>query len=186
MFELQIQNHHSVIVLLKYVKGAKIKIYRHNDMDQLEKVIRDAIVHGQDRTHRPFKKILIIVEGIYSMEGSIVNLPKVIELKKKYNCYLYVDEAHSIGALGKTGRGVVEHFGADVNDVDIMMGTFTKSFGASGGYISGKRNIIQQLKRLSHAQNYATSMAPGNTSELRDFITGFPYCYYVTLKRNII
>ena len=95
------------------------------------------------------------------MEGSIVNLPKVIELKKKYNCYLYVDEAHSIGALGKTGRGVVEHFGADVNDVDIMMGTFTKSFGASGGYISGKRNIIQQLKRHSHAQNYATSMAPG-------------------------
>ena len=130
-------------------------------MDRLEKVIRDAIVHGQDRTHRPFKKILIIVEGIYSMEGSIVNLPKVIELKKKYNCYLYVDEAHSIGALGKTGRGVVEHFGADVNDVDIMMGTFTKSFGASGGYISGKRNIIQQLKRHSHAQNYATSMAPG-------------------------
>jgi len=153
--------NHSSLILGCRLSGAKIKIYRHNDMDQLEKVIRDAIVHGQDRTHRPFKKILIIVEGIYSMEGSIVNLPKVIELKKKYNCYLYVDEAHSIGALGKTGRGVVEHFGANVLDVDIMMGTFTKSFGASGGYISGKRNIIQQLKHLSYAQNYATSMAPG-------------------------
>ena len=72
-------------------------------------VIQDAIVHGQDRTHRPFKKILIVVEGIYSMEGSVVDLARVIELKKKYNCYLYVDEAHSIGALGETGRGIVEH-----------------------------------------------------------------------------
>ena len=82
-------------------------------MVQLEKVIQDVIVHGQDRTHRPYKKILIVVEGIYSMEGSIVDLNKVIELKKKYNCYLYVDEAHSIGALGKTGRGIVEHTGMD-------------------------------------------------------------------------
>lgn len=74
-----------------------------------------------------------------SMEGSIVRLPEVIALKKKYKAYLYLDEAHSIGALGPTGRGVVDYFGLDPEDVDIMMGTFTKSFGASGGYIGGKK-----------------------------------------------
>ena len=74
-----------------------------------------------------------------SMEGSIVRLPEVIALKKKYKAYLYLDEAHSIGALGPTGRGVVDYFGLDPEDVDVMMGTFTKSFGASGGYIGGKK-----------------------------------------------
>ncbi|NXS99014.1 SPTC2 palmitoyltransferase, partial [Jacana jacana] len=96
-------------------------------------------VHGQPRTRRPWKKILILVEGIYSMEGSIVRLPEVIALKKKYKSYLYLDEAHSIGALGPTGRGVVEYFGLSPEDVDVMMGTFTKSFGAAGGYIGGKK-----------------------------------------------
>ncbi|NWQ66289.1 SPTC2 palmitoyltransferase, partial [Anthoscopus minutus] len=96
-------------------------------------------VHGQPRTRRPWKKILILVEGIYSMEGSIVRLPEVIALKKKYKSYLYLDEAHSIGALGPSGRGVVEYFGLNPEDVDVMMGTFTKSFGAAGGYIGGKK-----------------------------------------------
>ncbi|NXV75220.1 SPTC2 palmitoyltransferase, partial [Atlantisia rogersi] len=96
-------------------------------------------VHGQPRTRRPWKKILILVEGIYSMEGSIVRLPEVIALKKKYKSYLYLDEAHSIGALGPNGRGVVDYFGLNPEDVDVMMGTFTKSFGAAGGYIGGKK-----------------------------------------------
>ncbi|NXS87470.1 SPTC2 palmitoyltransferase, partial [Erpornis zantholeuca] len=96
-------------------------------------------VHGQPRTRRPWKKILILVEGIYSMEGSIVRLPEVIALKKKYKSYLYLDEAHSIGALGPSGRGVVDYFGLSPEDVDVMMGTFTKSFGAAGGYIGGKK-----------------------------------------------
>ena len=108
-------------------------------MAHLEEVLRDSIIEGQPRTHRPWKKILIVVEGVYSMEGSVVNLPEVIALKKKYKAYLYLDEAHSIGALGKTGRGVVEHFGCSVKDVDIMMGTFTKSFGAAGGYIAADK-----------------------------------------------
>lgn len=73
------------------------------------------------------------------MEGSIVRLPEVIALKKRYRAYLYLDEAHSIGALGQRGRGVVDYFGLDPCDVDVMMGTFTKSFGAAGGYIAGKR-----------------------------------------------
>lgn len=74
-----------------------------------------------------------------SMEGSIVRLPEVIALKKRYRAYLYLDEAHSIGALGTRGRGVVDYFGLNPCDVDVLMGTFTKSFGAAGGYIAGKR-----------------------------------------------
>jgi len=74
---------------------------------------------------------------MYSMEGSIICLPEVIRLKNKYKAYLYLDEAHSIGAMGPHGRGVVDYFGIDPKDVDIMMGTFTKSFGAAGGYIGG-------------------------------------------------
>lgn len=73
------------------------------------------------------------------MEGSIIKLPEVIRLKKKYGAYLFVDEAHSIGALGRTGRGVCEHCSVDPGDVDILMGTFTKSFGACGGYIASSK-----------------------------------------------
>ena len=106
-------------------------------MDALEKIIRRAIIEGQPRTRRPWKKILIIVEGVYSMEGEVCDLAAVVEIKKKYKCYLYLDEAHSIGAVGATGRGVCEYAGVDTKDIDIMMGTFTKSFGAIGGYIAG-------------------------------------------------
>lgn len=74
-----------------------------------------------------------------SMEGSIVDLPQIVALKKKYKAYLYIDEAHSIGSVGPTGRGVIEFFGLDPRDVDVLMGTFTKSFGAAGGYIAGRK-----------------------------------------------
>ena len=80
-------------------------------MRHLEEVLKESIVHGQDRIRRPYKKILIVVEGIYSMEGSIVNLGELIKIKKKYGAYVYLDEAHSIGALGSSGRGVTEHHG---------------------------------------------------------------------------
>lgn len=72
-----------------------------------------------------------------SMEGSIVRLPEIVQLKKKYKAYIYLDEAHSVGAMGPHGRGVVDYFGLNPRDVDIMMGTFTKSFGSCGGYIAG-------------------------------------------------
>lgn len=97
-----------------------------------------------------------------SMEGSIVKLPEVIAIKKKYKCYLYLDEAHSIGALGPTGRGVVEYFGLDYRDVDVMMGTFTKSFGASGGYISGSKVSYSMLSSFvrPHVQCYWKTFLP--------------------------
>uniref|UniRef100_H0WYC6 serine C-palmitoyltransferase n=1 Tax=Otolemur garnettii TaxID=30611 RepID=H0WYC6_OTOGA len=152
--------NHASLVLGARLSGATIRIFKHNNMQSLEKLLKDAIVYGQPRTRRPWKKILILVEGIYSMEGSIVRLPEVIALKKKYKAYLYLDEAHSIGALGPTGRGVVEYFGLDPEDVDVMMGTFTKSFGASGGYIGGKKELVDYLRTHSHSAVYATSLSP--------------------------
>ncbi|OCT68193.1 serine palmitoyltransferase 2 isoform X2 [Xenopus laevis] len=152
--------NHSSLVLGARLSGATIRIFKHNNMQSLEKLLRDAIVQGQPRTHRPWKKILIVVEGIYSMEGSIVRLPEVIALKKKYKAYLYLDEAHSIGALGPNGRGVVDFFGLHPRDVDIMMGTFTKSFGSAGGYIGGSKALIDYLRAHSHSAAYATSMSP--------------------------
>jgi len=95
------------------------------------------------------------------MEGEICKLQEIVRLKKKYKCYLWVDEAHSIGALGATGRGVCEHTGVDTKDVDILMGTYTKSFAGVGGYITGPKELISHLRATSFAQIYSTSLTPG-------------------------
>ncbi|CAG8610241.1 12245_t:CDS:2, partial [Acaulospora morrowiae] len=152
--------NHSSIVFGSRLSGAFIRVFKHNNMDDLENLLKECISQGQPRTHRPWKKILLIVEGIYSMEGSICNLPKILELKRKYKFYLYVDEAHSIGALGPRGRGVCDYFGVNPNEVDILMGTFTKSFGAAGGYIAANQDIIDNLRVTNHASIYAESMTP--------------------------
>ncbi|ETO19956.1 serine palmitoyltransferase [Reticulomyxa filosa] len=166
-------NHNSIVVGARS-SGSIIKTFPHNNTAALEKVVRRSIIEGQPRTHRPWKKILIIIEGVYSMEGEICPLAKIVEIKKKYKvllfffflkkknilklptpltqfhtpfffvlcvakCYLYLDEAHSIGAVGVTGRGVCEHSGVNPKDVDVLMGTFTKSFGAIGGYVAGTK-----------------------------------------------
>ncbi|CAF3945932.1 unnamed protein product [Rotaria sp. Silwood2] len=151
--------NHTSLVLGSRLSGAVIKVYKHNDMAHLERLLREAIVSGQSRTHRPWRKILIIVEGVYSMEGSLCKLPELIELKKKYKAYLYLDEAHSIGAMGSHGRGVVDYWKCDVNDVDVLMGTFTKSFASAGGYIAGKKVLVDHIRITSHATTYATSMS---------------------------
>jgi len=153
-------NNHSSIVIGARTSGAKIKVFKHNDINDLEWVIRDAIVNGQPRTHLPWTKILILVEGIYSMEGEMCPLAKIVELKKKYKCYLMVDEAHSIGAIGPSGRGITEMKGVDTADVDIMMGTFTKSFGAVGGYMAAKKDIVNFLRRAAVGSMYSSSISP--------------------------
>ncbi|XP_015268589.1 PREDICTED: serine palmitoyltransferase 3-like, partial [Gekko japonicus] len=152
--------NHSSLVLGARLSGATIKIFKHNNVQSLEKLLREAVIHGQPRTRRAWKKILILVEGIYSMEGSIVHLPEIVALKRKYKAYLYLDEAHSIGAVGPTGRGVVEYFGMDPDDVDVLMGTFTKSFGASGGYVAGRKELVDYIRTHSHSATYATAICP--------------------------
>lgn len=121
---------------------------------------KEAILSGQPKSGKPWKKIIIVVEGIYSMEGSIVHLPDIIRLKKKYKAYLYLDEAHSTGAMGKSGRGVCDYYGIDPTEVDILMGTFTKSFGSAGGYIAGTKRLINYVRSFGHAHTYAIAMSP--------------------------
>lgn len=142
------------------MSGAVVRTFKHGDLRNLEALLRECISQGQPRTHRPWKKIVVLIEGLYSMEGSIVDLPGVLELKKRYKFYLYIDEAHSIGALGAHGGGVCDYFGIDPSLVDIHMGTFTKSFGAVGGYVAGRKHIIDKLRMLNHSNVYAETMAP--------------------------
>jgi len=101
-----------------------------------------------------------MVEGIYSMEGEICNLRGVVDVCQKYGVYVYVDEAHSIGALGPTGRGVCEQCGVNPSEVDVLMGTFTKSFGAMGGYIAGSKELIRYLRHSSAGTIFHNSMSP--------------------------
>lgn len=142
------------------LSGAIVKVFKHNDMRDLEKLIRNLIAQGQPKTHRPWKKIIIAVEGLYSMEGNMGNIPAIVELKKKYKCYLFVDEAHSIGALGPRGRGICDYFLVDPEDIDVLMGTFTKSFGATGGYIAGDKWIIDRLRLNYFNSNFGEGVPP--------------------------
>eukprot|EP00744_Colponema_vietnamica_P012891 GILI01018084.1.p1 GENE.GILI01018084.1~~GILI01018084.1.p1 ORF type:complete len:631 (-),score=147.62 GILI01018084.1:248-2140(-) len=153
-------NHASLVAGIR-ISAGKVQVFPHNRFSALERMIEEAIVNGQPRTHLPWQRMVIIVEGIYSMEGEIVELRRLIQIKKKYRCQLYIDEAHSIGALGPTGRGVVEYSGVDPDDVDIFMGTFTKSFGSIGGYIAGSKDVIEFIRHSSTMCMYGDSMSPG-------------------------
>ncbi|CAN6472244.1 unnamed protein product [Victoria cruziana] len=152
-------NHNSIVNGARG-SGSSIRVFQHNTPSHLEEVLREAIAEGQPRSHRPWKKIIVVVEGIYSMEGELCKLPEIVAVCKKYKAYVYLDEAHSIGAVGKTGRGVCELLGVDTADIDIMMGTFTKSFGSCGGYIAASKELIRFLKHTCPAHLYATSMSP--------------------------
>ncbi|KAI9224556.1 serine palmitoyltransferase [Blastocladiella britannica] len=150
--------NHASLVFGARLSQAAVRVFKHNDPADLERTLRDAIANGQPRTHRPWKKILVVVEGLYSMEGSIYRLPEVVALKDRYKFYLYVDEAHSIGALGKRGRGICDYHNVDPRKVDVHMGTFTKSFGAAGGYIAGSRALVNHMRNRCHAPLYAETI----------------------------
>ena len=152
--------NHASIRFGARLSGAMIEMFKHNDVKDLERLLREVISQGQPRTHRPWKRILVVVEGLYSMEGTMCNLPGLVALKKKYKFNLFVDEAHSIGALGPKGRGVCDYFGIDTSEVDILMGTLTKSFGANGGYIAGDKAIIDKLRVTNAGSIYGESPAP--------------------------
>ena len=156
-------NHSSIVEGVRSA-GAKVRPFRHNDLAHLEKRLQEAMAEGT------WRKVLVVVEGVYSMEGEYCPLPEIVALKKKYKAYLYLDEAHSIGAIGGTGRGITEHFGVDTADVDVMMGTFSKSFGSVGGYIASSEAVILQLKSNCAGAIYASAMAPACVQQV---ITAF-------------
>lgn len=152
-------NHASIRSGIR-MSGAVIKVFKHNDMANLEKMLRDLIAQGQPRTHRPWKKIMVVVEGLYSMEGTVCNLPALVRLKDKYKFYLFMDEAHSIGAMGPHGRGMCDYFNVPPSKVDILMGTFTKSFGATGGYIAADRAVMDRIRVSGLGSVYSEGSAP--------------------------
>lgn len=152
--------NHTSLVNGARSSNASVRVFRHNDPAHLEEILRESVISGQPRYNRPWKKIVVMVEGIYSMEGAICKLSDIVKICKKYKAYIYVDEAHSIGALGPTGRGVCEYRGVDPADIDILMGTFTKSFSGMGGYIAASKNVIEYIRAQSAGILYHNSLSP--------------------------
>lgn len=152
--------NHTSIVNGARASGAAIRTFRHNDASDLELTLREEIVYGQPRTRRPWNRILVVVEGIYSMEGEYCDLRNVVSVSKKYGAYVYLDEAHSIGAMGPTGRGCCEYTGVDPSEVDVLMGTFTKSFGGMGGYVAADKRVIDMLRKECAGSAYHNSLSP--------------------------
>ncbi len=127
----------------------KVKKYRHNDMEDLERIFEGAKDKGK----------MIIVDGVFSMEGDIVDLPSIVKLAKAYDARVMVDDAHGIGVLGKGGRGTAEHFGLE-NDVDITMGTYSKSLAAIGGFAAGSSDAIDFIKHVGRSMLFSASLPP--------------------------
>jgi serine palmitoyltransferase len=152
--------NHTSIVAGARASGAAIRVFGHNDTKSLNHALREAVVMGRPRTRRPWNRIWVLVEGIYSMEGEYCNLRSIVQLCKQYGAYIYLDEAHSIGSMGATGRGVTEYCGVDTADIDIMMGTFTKSFGGMGGYITAQQSIIDVLRERCAASVHHNALPP--------------------------
>lgn len=139
------------------LSGAKIRRYKHNDMSELEEILKGL----------PSKAgKLIIVDGVFSMEGDIAKLPDIVTLAKKYRARLMVDDAHSFGVLGPQGDGTAAHFGVS-KDVDIIMGTFSKSFGAIGGFIAGNGQVIDYIKHHSRSMIFTASLPPSVVASTR-------------------
>jgi 8-amino-7-oxononanoate synthase len=145
---------HASIVEGKRLSFSKQFKYRHNDMNHLEKILKKCDYD---------KMKVIVIDGVFSMEGDVAKLPEIVALSKKYNASIYVDEAHSLGVFGKTGAGVCEHFGVS-QDVDLIMGTFSKSLGTIGGFIASDENIINYLKHNSRTLIFSASITPASTA----------------------
>ena len=146
-------DHASIVEGCRLSLG-EIKRFRHNDMAHLEKVL-------QGLEHEAGK--LIVVDGVYSMEGDIAPIPEILKLCKKYGARLMIDDAHGLGVLGETGAGTAEHFGV-TDEVDIIMGTFSKSLASLGGFAASSRDVIEYLKHKARALIFSASISPPNTA----------------------
>jgi 8-amino-7-oxononanoate synthase len=147
---------HNSIIQGAILSGARRRPFPHNDWKAL-----DAILHD---IRRDYRRVLIAIEGVYSMDGDIPELAKFIEVKKRHKAILMVDEAHSAGVLGPHGRGIGEHFDLNAEDVDLWMGTLSKSFGSCGGYIAGCRAVVEYLKFTAPGFVYSVGISPSNAA----------------------
>jgi 8-amino-7-oxononanoate synthase len=147
------QDHASIIDGCR-LSFAEVKKYPHNDMSELERILKSL---PEDKGR------LIVVDGVFSMEGDLANLPEIVSLKKKYNARLLVDDAHGIGVLGEHGRGACEHFNV-LHDADIIMGTFSKAFASLGGFVVAQEDVITHIKHTARALIFSASMIPASVA----------------------
>ncbi len=152
------ERDHASIVDGRRLSFAKQLKYRHNDMEDLEKILQKC---------EPNAIKLIVVDGVFSMEGDLANLPEIVRLKKKYNASIMVDEAHGIGVFGNEGRGVCDHFGL-IDDVDIIMGTFSKSLASIGGFVAADKDTINYLRHTCRTYIFSASNTPAATAAARE------------------
>jgi len=145
-------DHASIIDGCRLTYG-DVKKFRHNDMADLERVLQQHNGRGK----------IIIVDGVFSMEGDIVNLPGVVKLARTYGARVMVDDAHGIGVLGKTGRGTAEHFGLE-DEVDLIMGTYSKSLASIGGFIAGSEQVVHYIKHFARALIFSASPPPASVT----------------------
>ncbi len=145
---------HASIIDGRRLSFAKQLHYKHNDMEDLENLLK-SLPHGAVK--------LIVVDGVFSMEGDLCKLPEIVELKHKYNCSIMVDEAHGLGVFGRNGRGVCDHFGL-TDEVDLIMGTFSKSLASIGGFIAGDSDTINYLRHTCRTYIFSASNAPAATA----------------------
>ncbi|EST35964.1 hypothetical protein N566_16935 [Streptomycetaceae bacterium MP113-05] len=138
------------------LSGARRRPFPHNDWEALDRILTTA-------RHR-HRRALVVVEGAYSQDGDIPDLPRFIEVKQRHQAMLMIDEAHSIGVLGRTGRGVGEHFGVPPQDVDLWMGTLSKGVGSLGGYIAARQPLIEYLKYTAPLHIFSTGISPANAA----------------------
>ena len=144
--------NHGSIVDGCMLSGAKVRIFRHNDMTHLEEMLQ------ADNTGN----VLVIADGVFSMNGDIFNLPVASELCKKYGALLMIDECHSVGMIGKTGRGIEEHFGLSTDSVDVKMGTLSKAIPSQGGYVAGTKAIVDFLRHNTRGRLMSGANTPAN------------------------
>jgi len=145
-------DHASILDGCRMSLGSMVR-YRHNDMDDLERLLKQY----SDRAK------LIVVDGVFSMEGDLVNLPPVIDLAKRYGTRVMVDDAHGIGVLGERGRGTVEHYGL-LEEVDLITGTLSKSLAGIGGFVAGQARVVEWIKHASRPQMFSASLPPATTA----------------------
>lgn len=143
--------------ILDGCKNTNTKFFRHNDMGSLE--------HALSKVKDKYRTKLVIVDGVYSMDGDIAHLDKIVELAKAYGAYVMVDEAHASGVIGETGRGTPQHFNIE-GKVDIVAGTFSKALGSVGGFIAAKEELIELLHFYSRPYMFSTAMTPQSAGSL--------------------
>jgi 8-amino-7-oxononanoate synthase len=147
---------HNSIVQGAVLSGARRRPFPHNDYEALDGALREM--------RHEYRRVLVAIEGVYSMDGDYPDLPKFVEVKNRHKALLMVDEAHSIGTMGPSGRGIGEHFGVPRESVDIWMGTLSKSFGSCGGYIAGCKELVEYLKYTAPGFVYSVGLPPGNAA----------------------